>query len=365
MTALLTELPTEKALTEHLRREVAKSFVLANRRETRDQTELSLSKLGGCTREAAYRLADTEPDPEWDSWSDEKRAAWLGTWQHRGLLPLLRLRLRRSRTEVPVVLSGSGLQLPGRADLWWRSATLLRKGIGDVVVDGKTKAAYGLDWVRRDGPRPRDVLQTRGYAMALRQTWHADVRWTATVYIDRASGDTEVTVQPFGPAEAVEVMDRLHELSVEAVKPHLAPRDERGPGLSIICDGCPWLRQCWGKSATPGDAKVQSILATDPDAISSALTMYEDSRLREKRAGEDKEFARAILEGQPPGRYGDLVLSWGRASKGGNLSKPKSWDAMIEAGVDLASLADTSGAGLQYTAPGSPSIGVRRAKEGE
>jgi hypothetical protein len=203
-----------------IRGRVREAFQLAEDKHARDPYAMSASRVGGCTREAAYRLAGTPPTDPGNQ--GLRRQAWLGTWFHRGFMPMLRLRLGRARTEVPITLRTGGIELPGRFDLWAR-----RRSSGDIVIDGKTVAPYGLEWVRRDGMRDKDRLQLRTYAAGLVQAG-ATVRWIVAVYFDRASGDDEVIVEPFGPREYAETMERITQLIDMARDPDTAPRDERG-----------------------------------------------------------------------------------------------------------------------------------------
>lgn len=350
----VTDLAPADQVQALIREKVRSAFRSANRSDPRllDLT-LSMSSLGACTRQGAYKLAGTPADVEFDPLSDEKRMAWLGTWQHRGLLPLLRRVMRRSRTEVPVTLSASGITIKGSVDLWWK----------DTVVDVKTKTQYGVERARTYGPYEKEWHQVRGYAAGLVQSRGADIRWIALVLLDRATGDSETFVRPYGADEAEHVDDRIADLVVASRNPGMTERDERGPGLSVICDGCPFLRRCWGQDATPGQSGAQKNLAVDPDVVASALTMYDDARQREKQAKDDREFARLILQGQPEGTYGDMVLGWSKASNGGNVAKPKAWDALTAGGVDLEGIANVAGVDLPRTPPGSPSIKVTHRGE--
>jgi hypothetical protein len=343
-----------------IRGRVREAFQLAEDKHARDPYAMSASRVGGCTREAAYRLAGTPPTDPGNQ--GLRRQAWLGTWLHRGFMPMLRLRLGRARTEVPITLRTGGIELPGRFDLWAR-----RRSSGDIVIDGKTVAPYGLEWVRRDGMRDKDRLQLRTYAAGLVQAG-ATVRWIVAVYFDRASGDDEVIVEPFGPREYAETMERITQLIDMARDPDTAPRDERGPGLSVICDGCPWLRRCWGEAARPGEAGPAQArtLGGTADGIREALELYDAARKRESDAKKDKDFARAILSEGRPDVYGDLQLGWGSPGreKEDELALYKEAWSLTHSGLDPRDLLAIEGVPVPMKPGSRPAIQVTRKGQG-
>lgn len=338
-------------LADDLKRATGDAFRLFEARKDRG-TGMSLSGLGGCSRVVAFRVAGVEPtDPDLDG---DKKQATLGTWLHGGLLPMLRLKLRGARTEVPVTLSGGGLTLPGHVDVWWR-----RKSGGDVVDDVKSVKEYGLAYVRTWGPKQIHEDQVDGYALALRQTKGADVRWTSLTYVDRATGDHEVFVRPFGPREAARVMERLTMIARWRDDPLAAPRDEDGPGLSWLCDHCPWLKACWGPRAKPGDYSVVGLDPEEHDAIEAALEEYDAARAAIKEAEARQLKARALLDHARPGQYGEMALAWARNSPGGNIAKAGAWDALDKV-TDLYEIAQEHGVLLPRTQPRRGNISVLR-----
>lgn len=270
------------------------AFISAETREPNPHGRW-LSTLGDCTRAAAYRLAGTEPsdvpDPE------EKRPAWLGTWQHAGLLPLLAAQLPGADIEVPVTVTIAGVEFRGRIDLDWP---------GVAVFDLKTVGENKLARVRRDGrPYPAARLQVLAGALGKLQSGEPP-EWVAWHYLDRASGEDYLIVEPFTNGGALEVIDRVRTLTSYAEDPDQAPRDERGPGLSFACDGCPWLRRCWGPDATPGRKGPQASLVRTREDVIQALLDYDDARGRASQAAKDKEYAAAKLDRSRYGVYGPL-----------------------------------------------------------
>lgn len=267
-----------------------------------DLYALTMSGLGGCTRQAAYRLARTPPSE--DQVHGEMREANIGTMIHAGLLPNLAL-LLGGQEEIAVQLRAAGLVINGRSDLYVPGLA--------TVCDLKTVGLYKFGALSETVNRSHR-LQVAGYALGAQQSG-LDVQWIAWVYLDRSSGADYVIAEPF-TEELVELVEqRCAELAAYAAEPDAAPRDERGPGLSFVCDGCPWLRTCWGEDAEPGVVGAQRILARDHDGVARALALYDEARAREKVAHDDKEFARAMFGDYEPGQYGDFSFSWSSASE--------------------------------------------------
>lgn len=277
--------PTTVAEVEaRLSRATSAAFAAATASRRRDPFKVGISSLGGCSRAAAYALSRTPVSDE--PGAEEGRAANLGTWQHEGLLPLLAQVLGDAAIERPVVLKAAGLEFPGHIDLDW---------VPVGPVDLKTVGEHRLGQVRRPGkPFYAHRVQARSYALARLQAgiptpflgWH---------YLDRATGDEHIIAEEFSNAAALDVIDRVQQLADYAEDPDSAPRDERGPGLSPVCDHCPWLRQCWGEDAYPGTAGAQAnLVRTDADAL-AALLDYDDAAQRARQAKKDKEFAVAKL----------------------------------------------------------------------
>lgn len=304
MTALV-ELPAADELTASQLREVASAAVaqafVAYTTEAQQAREdlyaLTMSGLGNCTRQAAYRLARTPPSEPLRF--AQMREANIGTMMHLGLLPRLAA-LLGGQEEIDVVLRVGDLTIKGRTDLY--SAAL--KALLDLKTVGQYKFTALPDVANR-----AHRLQVAGYALAAVQDGKA-VRFIAWIYVDRSSGAEYVVVEEWTD-ELVELVEqRCAELVVFAEEPDAAPRDERGPGLSVICDGCPWLRACWGEDAEPGVVGAQRILAYDHDGVAQALALYDKARAAESAAKADKEFARSMFAGYDTGRYGDFEFGW-------------------------------------------------------
>lgn len=290
-----------------LERAAAKAFLLSNRTgqaARKNLFGLSMSALGGCTRQAAFRLAGTAPsDP--DLAVSEAREAGLGTWTHEGFLPNLAQVLYEARCEMPVTLAVDGEEIHGTTDLYSRA-------MGGGVLDLKTVGAHKTGGISRSGVRFSHRMQVLGYALAVQQAGQP-VAWVAWCYMERGSGDVVVLLEPFGPEQAEEVRQRVRDLRRHAEAPQHAPRTERGPGLSPVCDGCPWLRECWGPEARPGDSG--ALVVRSEEDISFAAVKYLELREKKKVIEQEMEVYGAMVGDAPQAVYGGATITYGRSTE--------------------------------------------------
>lgn len=296
------------------------SFTAQQQQQREDLLALTMSGLGGCTRQAAYRLARTPPSEEMVF--GQMREANIGTMIHEGLLPHL-APLLGGTDEIAVTLHVDDLTISGRTDLYSERHRL----VGDLKTVGPHKMA-----VIGDTPIPAHRVQVAGYALAVAQSGKP-VKWIAWIYMDRASGDPHVIVEEFGDEVVDLVQTRCRELMAYGDAPDTAPRDERGPGLSIVCDQCPWLRQCWGEDAVAGQVGAQRVLVHDDAGVAEAIRMYIEARAREKKASEDKEFAKAMFADFHPGEYGDFQFYW--SSPRETTDKDAALRLLADAGIPI------------------------------
>lgn len=246
------------------------------------RTPVTMSMIGGCRRQAAYALDLGWPDIPGTSGG----AAYAGGAIHTRLLPDLAARLG-GHWEEEVELTIEGITISGHVDL------VLWEG---EVLDVKTVSAFYYPVVRRKVPW-NHRLQPTGYALA------TDSIGCTLLYVNRSDPD-----QRF--ATSWDADRYVHDLRrwVRDVqrRPELVPRDERGPGLSIICDSCPFAGQCWG----PPEEKPPQAVVVDELGIELALEEYDAARETEKEAKAEKEFWRRALDGYEPAPYGDWELGW-------------------------------------------------------
>lgn len=270
------------------------------RQADRDPTQLSMSGLGGCTRAAAYSIAGTAPTDV--APPEDARQAMLGTWIHEHLLPGMASAAGPDAVvEEPVKLKAAGLIIPGTLDL----------ALPEVVKDLKSVKEWRLHGVRRRGTYSEHRVQVMGYALARYQAGYP-VKWVVWLYIDRATGEIHVEVEPFTNAAALAVIERVEQIRYNAEDPDRAPREGRGPGLSFACDRCPWLRRCWGDDAVPGETGAQRSMAATIEGIAEALELYARAAEVSGPAEKDKEFAKLVVSGVRDGKYGRWELKRGK-----------------------------------------------------
>ena len=196
------------------------------------QRELGMSEIGGCRRQAGYRLAGF-PAAQLSS-----TPAVMGTAIHLVFADAARAVLGDSAI-IEDAVSFAGLL--GHPDLFHDG----------LVVDLKTTAyAVQLDKVRREGPPARHVWQCSLYAAALTVRGH-QVRRIRLNYLDRSNGEEVVWEDDF---KLQHVRDAL--AWVEAVKRgplQSLPRDYSPD--SAYCRNCPLFPSAGGgacPSATRG-----------------------------------------------------------------------------------------------------------------
>lgn len=298
-------------------RAIARAFLDANaeRQALRDPTApISMSSLGGCTKYAAFKLAGWEPSD--DPGEEEAREALLGIWIHEVLLPLLAKYITGAVVEEPVELHAGGLTIPGILDL-----------ANDYVVwDLKTVKEWRLAGVRRlDAAFVAHWLQEWGYAYA---RWQAryPVRCLVWIYFDRSTGEVHVEIEEFVPPvpgqplpfALAAIIRRAEELRFWAKDPKRAPRELarvdgrteepyllKGPGLSVQCDRCEFLRACWDDTAVHRRRGAQRVLTATPEGIAEALAMYARGATLASEGKGLKDFAKAALAEVPDGEYPD------------------------------------------------------------
>lgn len=290
---------------------VATAFELENtrRQEDRDPLGLTMSGLGGCTRRNAYSIAGTPPTDEYGP--EEARMALLGTGVHDWFLSALDRAIRQLtgtedvQVEKRVQLHAAGLNITGSADLVF----------DDVLVDLKTVREWKLNGVRRRGMFGEHRVQVTGYAVAEHQAGRK-IRWIAALYMDRSTGEVYPTIEPFTVSSGLEVIRRVETIKRFADNnPDAAPREARGPGVSLACDTCPWLKRCWGPNAQPGEAGPQKQLASTTAGLLEILRLMYDAAGVTSAATADKDFAKLVLTETKPATYGPFELKRGKAGE--------------------------------------------------
>jgi hypothetical protein len=278
------------------------------RQEDRDPTKLTMSGLGGCTRHNAYALAGTEASDVHPP--EEARQALLGTGIHDWYLPALARVITRvtgsvAEVEKRVTLAAGGVTIKGQLDLVFE----------DVLLDLKTVREYKLHGVRRRGGAFNEHrVQVTGYALAEYQAGR-DIRWVVYLYMDRTTGEVHPVVEPFDNTAGLAVIDRIDTIRKFTDEPDAAPREARGPGVSLACDRCPWLRRCWGPDAKPAVTGPQTQLALTPAGLVEILSLAFAAAGVKSGAAADSDFAKLVLADTKDGEYGPYKLSRGRDSE--------------------------------------------------
>lgn len=313
----------EDALAAFTRDTVTAAFAAENAalQADRDPTALSMSGLGGCTKACAYAIAGTPPSDVPPA--EDARQAVLGVWIHLHLLPWMAKLIGPAAVyEKPVQLRAAGLTIPGTLDL----------AAPGVCWDVKSVKEWRLHGVRRRGTYAEHRLQVLGYGLGLYQAGFP-VNWIVWLYIDRSTGEVHVEAERFTNRAALAVVDRVELIRFHAQRPDQAPRDGRGPGVSLACDRCPWLRRCWGDGARPGQTGAQRVLAATPDGVEQALRLYAEAAAAESAAKKDKDFAKLVLTDVPTGDYGRWTL--GRGRPGEMLDQQRVRDDYAARGVPI------------------------------
>lgn len=291
------------------------------------QRLLGPSSIGLCRRRAAYELHGTWPT----DLADNMHAAILGTWLHEGILRVLREQYG-AWTELELT---DGVIL-GHADAYWAPGDLHQSttpastaaqasDAGDsrdmgVVEDVKTKSTRALDVVVRQGPSQAEWFQVHLYAHLLRTGGlreHASLPTGEPLpvdvvrlrYVGREYGQVVVHQRPYDDDVTKQALAWAEDV-LASPEPEAMPRDLDGPGLSIICDNCPFKTACWNLDQLADDRAPQTILAEGSAAITEALRAYADAAEVESAAKKRKAKARKMLDAADAGTYGAFKLSW-------------------------------------------------------
>ncbi|WP_425834223.1 PD-(D/E)XK nuclease family protein [Streptomyces fractus] len=297
------------------------------------------SKIGAsdtvCARRAGYLLHGYTPTD-----TGPKRKAILGTWLHAGLLEAAREEfgwITERRVEDDTIRGHiDAVQLD--RDTAARLPKRLRpERAAEVttVEDVKTKSTYQWDTIRRHGASDAEIRQVYLYADLLRSEGFANIdgqRQLARIgpvpvgrirfrFLNRDSGDDHVQEMEFNAERARSARGWVAQVRAAAT-PEQLPRTFPGPGLSAVCDHCPFKTECWGPLAAA--ARPQHLLVHDDAERARVLADYVEVTEEMKPLKEKQKFLRAQLDGAEPGVYGDNVLTW----SGGNPTKRDDVEAM-------------------------------------
>ncbi|MFE7117511.1 PD-(D/E)XK nuclease family protein [Streptomyces sp. NPDC057654] len=297
------------------------------------------SKIGAsdtvCARRAGYLLHGRTPTD-----GGEKRKAILGTWLHAGMLTSAREEfgwIIERRVEDETIRGHiDAVQLDGSAAR--RLPKRLRPSLPaeeTTVEDVKTKSTYQWDNILRHGASEAEIRQVLLYADLLHSEGFADIEGQRQLarlgpvnvgrirfrFLNRDSGDDHVQEIAFNAERGRGARWWVQQVR-SAASPEELPRTFQGPGLSAVCDHCPFKTACWGAAAA--GRRPQSILVHDDEDRAKLLAEYVEVTEEIKPLKDRQKFLRAQLDGSAPGAYGDNVLSW----SGDNPTKTDDVDAM-------------------------------------
>lgn len=270
---------------------------------------ISASMIGGCRRQGAYALTVGWPTENMERGG--MATAHLGHAIHEYLLPKLQQALG-GEVEAEVTGEIGGIEVSGHVDLL----------TDEVVVDVKTVSDNYYSVVARNTPKGHR-LQATAYAMLTKR------ERAVLLYVNRGTGD-RFSVEWHVEDYASDVLAWIQQVQVD---PEWVERDERGPGLSIICDSCPFAGPCWGPVS---DEQFPQGVLVNERGVEMAVENYVAARDQAKKADEDKEFWRKTLEGAPVGEYGAWRLRW--KGQGGFKDVPDPdamYDRLVELGEDI------------------------------
>lgn len=238
-------------------------------------TGITMSRLGGCRRQAGYLHAQTPPsDPEREEDNDGGQSLEhiVGSAVHKVIEEAARTGaqlgdLVEQRVEVAGVF--------GKFDRYEADTR--------TVVDVKT--VYNrIPKVRAYGPKRQELWQVTGNAAGLILTG-VPVERVRIDYLDRASGELYSWSAPLNPAVLREALAWVEE--VRGADVEWLPRDHNA--ASAMCRRCPFRSLCWG-GALPGRRPESVLFVEDPDArrwteeFLAAKAEREDAQAREDRA---------------------------------------------------------------------------------
>lgn len=340
-----------------------------SRRARSRQKSLGPSSVGVCRRRAGYEFHRVpESNPE----NSAGMAAIAGTWFHAGGLEVMR-REWGAITETTV----EDAPLKGHVDALFLDQSIIDElglditPIVDVptVDDLKTKGDRRMvDHMRSVGPSRAQLFQTHLYADLIRRGkvkktrkgtdkmlaayGPIDVQRVQLRYVSRAGDDDEYLYeQDYDQSITDEAWEWIDQVTASE-SPDDLPRDCDGPGLSIICDNCPFRDLCWGPEID--GLPVQTQLIVEDADRTAALAKYHQGLEMTREGGALKDMAKAMVTGSDPAIYHHGSEAYKLTWSGGKLGAAKpDVDAMIElleeADVDIPMLERVRG---------SKSIGV-------
>jgi hypothetical protein len=249
------------------------------------QKGLGVSDLGGCRRQAGFKLAGQPPEKPSGSVQ-----AVIGTAVHDKV------------DEALVAMRDAGL-IPANSVIneEVRFGGLL--GHPDLYVDGvlRDTKTVGYDAqlasYQLNGPPKRHLWQAMTYAAALIVS-DRPVHIVQLDYLVRDSGNSWLWEGPFDydqVRDAMQWLNSVRETPLEMLARDFAPD-------SAQCSHCPFFNACWSGHVLDRDER-SVLLVEDGDAVKWARKL-EDARAAKKWATEEEQRAKGVLDGLRPNTEG-------------------------------------------------------------
>lgn len=262
------------------------------------------SDIGRCRKAIQYR---ERPPEGFEPLPEDKIAAHVGAILHEGTAKALRRRRKGRRyRKVEADVYVPGFDVPGHVDLF-------EVPIGKVT-DWKWIGEYAWENQTADGPREDDVDQVQLYGLGLEEMGY-DVKEVCVTYVRRARpADIEAFVRPYDRVRALAAADRLHAVIDALDNGQDLPRDHQGPDFDGICRGCFARADCWqlDRAEEAGRSAAGWLYARDDAGIEAAAAVYDEAKELAKPFNDQKDYARNLLDGVPPGVYGGFEVTFSR-----------------------------------------------------
>lgn len=257
---------------------------------------IGASDTSTCPKAIQYR---NKPPDDLELAPEDKRPARIGTIVHdetmRRMKALYPWRQFKRRVLIP------GLDRESELDMY--------DPLTGVVDDIKTAGDWKWDALGDDGPDQETWEQVLLYGLALEEAGEYVTRVRLS-YIKRCNGHDEPFEMPYDRRAAEAARQRLLGYATALDLGHDLPRAGNGPSHGFPCAGCPYRWHCWNVPAAERvgrSPESYTILGAEPDEpeVVWAIEKRIDAAAQEKAGKAAVAEARTLLEGVPPGRYGD------------------------------------------------------------
>lgn len=259
------------------------------RRPRSQQAGMGISDLGGCRRQAGYKLAGYRPEKPSGSVQ-----AVMGTAVH-------------DKVDAELILMRDAGIIPPDSvineEVWFAGL----RGHPDLYVDGILRDTKTLGYdaqlasYRVKGPPRRHVWQVMTYAAAMIVAEHP-VHTVQIDYLVRDSGNTWMWEGPFdydAVREAVQWLAQVREIPLDMLARDFAPD-------SAMCGHCPFSGPCWDGHVIDRDERSVYLVDNEAEAEHWAQKLME-ARERKREAEREEAWAKGVLDAIRPNESGTAV----------------------------------------------------------